>query len=40
MIKDEEALIITSIQDEIIKNFSEINIEVGFDFLQKPLKNQ
>lgn len=39
MIKDKEALIITSIQDEIIKNFSEINIEVGFDFLQKPPKN-
>ena len=39
MIKDKEALIITSIQDEIIKDFSEIKIEVGFDFLQKPLKN-
>lgn len=33
MIKDREALVITSIQDEVIKNFSEINIEIGFDFL-------
>ena len=33
MIKDKEALVITSIQDEVIKNFSEINIEIGFDFL-------
>ena len=38
MIRDKEALIITSIQDEIIKNFSEVNIEIGFDFLQKPPK--
>lgn len=33
MIKDREALVITSIQDEVIKNFSEINIEIYFDFL-------
>ena len=33
MIKDREALVITSIPDEVIKNFSEINIEIGFDFL-------
>ena len=33
MIKDKEALVITSIQDEVIKNFSEINIKIGFDFL-------
>ena len=33
MIKDSEALVITSIQDEVVKPFSAINIEIGFDFL-------
>ena len=33
MIKDRETLVITSIQDDVTKNFSEINIEIGFDFL-------
>lgn len=35
MLTDKEALVITSIQDEVIKNFSEINIEIGFDFLNE-----
>ena len=35
MLTDKEALVITSIQDEVIKNFSEINIEIGFDSLNE-----